>query len=69
MIRYMVCRVERDLVHFRSIGAQGIVPLGPGALDVAHKPDEFVREDELVASSSTDRDTVLELLQRSGASS
>jgi acetylornithine deacetylase/succinyl-diaminopimelate desuccinylase len=57
-----------DLVHFRSIGAQGIV-LGPGALDVAHKPDEFVREDELVASSLIYRDTVLELLQRSGASS
>jgi acetylornithine deacetylase/succinyl-diaminopimelate desuccinylase len=55
-------------VHFRSIGAQGIV-LGPGALDVAHKPDEFVREDELVASSLIYRDTVLELLQRSGASS
>jgi acetylornithine deacetylase/succinyl-diaminopimelate desuccinylase-like protein len=57
-----------DLVHFRSIGAQGIV-LGPGALDVAHKPDEFVPEDELVTSSLIYRDTVLELLQRSGASS
>ncbi len=30
-----------DLVHFRSVGAQGVV-LGPGSLDVAHKPDEFV---------------------------
>jgi acetylornithine deacetylase/succinyl-diaminopimelate desuccinylase family protein len=55
-----------DLVHFRSIGAQGIV-LGPGALDVAHKPDEFVPEDELIASSLIYRDTVLELLQRRGA--
>ena len=30
-----------DLVHFRSVGAQGVV-LGPGTLDVAHKPDEYV---------------------------
>lgn len=56
-----------DLVHFRSIGAQGII-LGPGALDVAHKPDEFVPEDELIASSLIYRDTVIELLQRTGAS-
>ena len=55
-----------DLVHFRSIGAQGIV-LGPGALDVAHKPDEFVPEDELIASSLIYRDTVLDLLSRKGA--
>ncbi len=57
-----------DLVHFRSIGAQGVI-LGPGALDVAHKPDEFVPEDELIASSLIYRDTVMELLQRTGASS
>lgn len=56
-----------DLVHFRSIGAQGLV-LGPGALDVAHKPDEFVPEDELVASSLIYRDVVLDLLQKTGAS-
>lgn len=55
-----------DLVHFRSIGAQGIV-LGPGALDVAHKPDEFVPENELMASTLIYRDTVFDLLQRSGA--
>ena len=55
-----------DLVHFRSIGAQGVV-LGPGSLDVAHKPDEFVPEDELIASSLIYRDTVLDLLQRGGA--
>lgn len=52
-----------DLVHFRSIGAQGIV-LGPGALDVAHKPDEFVPEAELVAASMIYRDTVLDLLRK-----
>jgi succinyl-diaminopimelate desuccinylase len=55
-----------DLVHFRSVGAQGIV-LGPGALEVAHKPDEFVPEDELIASSLIYRDTVLNLLRRAGA--
>jgi acetylornithine deacetylase/succinyl-diaminopimelate desuccinylase family protein len=55
-----------DLVHFRSLGAQGIV-LGPGALEVAHKPDEFVPEGELIASSLIYRDTVLDLLQKSGA--
>jgi succinyl-diaminopimelate desuccinylase len=55
-----------DLVHFRSVGAQGIV-LGPGALDVAHKPDEFVPEDELITSSLIYRDTVLNLLQRAEA--
>jgi acetylornithine deacetylase/succinyl-diaminopimelate desuccinylase len=53
-----------DLVHFRSIGAQGVV-LGPGSLDVAHKPDEFVREDELVRSSLIYYDTAREML-RSG---
>lgn len=52
-----------DLVHFRSTGAQGIV-LGPGALEVAHKPDEFVPENELMASSLIYRDTVLDLLRK-----
>lgn len=55
-----------DLVHFRSLGAQGIV-LGPGALEVAHKPDEFVPEGELIASSLIYRDTVLDLLRRENA--
>ena len=53
-------------MHFRSLGADGVV-LGPGSLDVAHKPDEFVPEDEFVAASLIYRDTVLALLQRSGA--
>jgi acetylornithine deacetylase/succinyl-diaminopimelate desuccinylase len=30
-----------DLVHFHDVGAMGIV-LGPGSLNVAHQPDEFV---------------------------
>ena len=52
-----------DLVHFHSIGAQGIV-IGPGALEVAHKPDEFVPEAELMAASLIYRDTVLDLLRK-----
>lgn len=38
-----------DFVHFREIGAQGVV-LGPGDLAVAHKPEEFVPRAELEAS-------------------
>jgi acetylornithine deacetylase/succinyl-diaminopimelate desuccinylase family protein len=52
-----------DLVHFRSTGAQGVV-MGPGRLDVAHKPDEFVPEDEFIQACRIHRDTVLSLLQR-----
>lgn len=39
-----------DFVHFRSIGAEGVV-LGPGDLAVAHKPDEFVPRQELIAAA------------------
>lgn len=39
-----------DLVHFRDAGAVGIV-LGPGSLDVAHQPDEYVPKDELVRAA------------------
>lgn len=51
-----------DLVHFRSIGAQGVV-IGPGSLDVAHKPDEFVPEDELIQACLIHRDIVTALLR------
>ena len=51
-----------DLVHFRSVGAQGIV-LGPGSLAVAHKPDEFVPIDELLAASLIYRDIACDMLQ------
>ncbi len=51
-----------DLVHFRSIGAQGVV-MGPGTLDVAHKPNECVPEDELIAACLIHRDLVLTLLR------
>jgi hypothetical protein len=56
-----------DLVHFNSIGAHGVV-LGPGSLDVAHKPDEFVGEDEFVRSSLIYYDTARELLRRATTS-
>jgi acetylornithine deacetylase/succinyl-diaminopimelate desuccinylase family protein len=50
-----------DLVHFRATGAQGVV-MGPGRLDVAHKPDEFVPENELMQACRIHRDLVLALL-------
>ncbi len=50
-----------DLVHLRSAGAEGVV-LGPGSLDVAHKPDEFVPKAELVLAAQIYRDTAFELL-------
>ena len=56
-----------DLVHFRSTGAQGVV-IGPGRLDVAHKPDEFVSESEFMQACSIHRDIVLSLLASSGPS-
>lgn len=52
-----------DLVHFRSIGAQGTV-IGPGSLSMAHKPDEFVPINEFVASSLIYRDIALDMLKR-----
>jgi succinyl-diaminopimelate desuccinylase len=52
-----------DLVHFRSIGAQGTV-IGPGSVAVAHKPDEFVPINEFAAASLIYRDVALTLLKR-----
>jgi acetylornithine deacetylase/succinyl-diaminopimelate desuccinylase len=49
-----------DLVHFASRGSRGIV-LGPGALGVAHQPDEFVPVDELVTAAAIYRDLMLRL--------
>jgi acetylornithine deacetylase/succinyl-diaminopimelate desuccinylase-like protein len=51
-----------DLVHFRNLGAKGIV-VGPGSLALAHKPDEFVPVDELVAASLIYRDVALAMLR------
>ena len=50
-----------DLVHFRTIGAQGVV-LGPGALDIAHKPDEYVPIAELAMAAAIYRDVALAML-------
>ena len=54
-----------DLVHFRSIGAQGTV-IGPGSLSVAHKPDEFVPIDEFIACSLIYRDVARSMLRPGG---
>jgi len=50
-----------DLVHFRAVGAQGIV-LGPGSLEVAHQPDEFVPVGELIRSAHIYHDIAHETL-------
>jgi succinyl-diaminopimelate desuccinylase len=52
-----------DLVHFQSIGAAGVV-MGPGNLEVAHKPDEYVPEEELLQACLIHRDIVLALMGR-----
>lgn len=52
-----------DFVHFRTIGAQGVV-VGPGELAVAHKPDEYVPTDQFVAASLIYRDIALAMLGR-----
>jgi acetylornithine deacetylase/succinyl-diaminopimelate desuccinylase len=50
-----------DLVHFRSLGANGVI-LGPGSLQVAHKPDEFVPLQQFVDSAAIYRDIVIDML-------
>jgi succinyl-diaminopimelate desuccinylase len=52
-----------DLVHFRAIGSEGII-LGPGSLDQAHKPDEFVPTGELIHAAALYRDIALAMLKR-----
>jgi acetylornithine deacetylase/succinyl-diaminopimelate desuccinylase family protein len=52
-----------DLVHFRAIGSDGII-LGPGSLEQAHKPDEYVPKDELVQAAALYRDIALSMLRR-----
>jgi succinyl-diaminopimelate desuccinylase len=51
-----------DLVHFRSVGAQGTV-IGPGSLALAHKPDVFVPIEEFVTASLIYRDVALAMLK------
>ncbi len=55
-----------DLVHFRSLGAAGVV-LGPGDLGVAHKPNEFIPIDQFVDASRIYLDTALGMLREAGA--
>ncbi|MFT5111977.1 MAG: succinyl-diaminopimelate desuccinylase [Parasphingorhabdus sp.] len=50
-----------DLVHFRAVGANGIV-LGPGSLNVAHQPNEFVPVDELMRSALIYHDVARSML-------
>jgi succinyl-diaminopimelate desuccinylase len=50
-----------DLVHFHDVGAVGIV-LGPGSLDVAHQPDEYVPKDDL-ARAALYRDIAVAMMQ------
>ena len=51
-----------DLVHFRDAGAVGIV-LGPGSLDVAHQPDEYVPKDDLVRAALIYRDVAAAMMR------
>jgi acetylornithine deacetylase/succinyl-diaminopimelate desuccinylase-like protein len=51
-----------DLVHFRAIGSDGVI-LGPGSLDQAHKPDEFVPKAELIQAAELYRDIALAMLR------
>lgn len=53
-----------DLVHFRTVGAQGVV-IGPGDLAVAHKPDEYVPAEELVLATRIYRDIAFDLMKKS----
>ena len=50
-----------DLVHYRDAGAVGIV-LGPGSLDAAHQPDEYVPKDDLVRATLIYRDLAVAMM-------
>ena len=51
-----------DLVHFHDAGAVGVV-LGPGSLDVAHQPDEYVRKNDLARAALIYRDIALAMMR------
>ncbi|HSU99000.1 MAG TPA: M20 family metallopeptidase [Roseiarcus sp.] len=51
-----------DLVHFHDVGAVGIV-LGPGSLDVAHQPDEYVPKEDLARAALIYRDIAIAMMQ------
>jgi succinyl-diaminopimelate desuccinylase len=50
-----------DLVHFHDAGAVGIV-LGPGSLDVAHQPNEYVPKDDLARAALIYRDIAVAMM-------
>jgi succinyl-diaminopimelate desuccinylase len=50
-----------DLVHFHDVGAVGVV-LGPGSLDVAHQPDEYVPKDDLARAALIYRDIAVAMM-------
>ena len=51
-----------DLVHFHDVGAVGVV-LGPGSLDVAHQPDEYVPKADLARAALIYRDIAVAMMQ------
>jgi acetylornithine deacetylase/succinyl-diaminopimelate desuccinylase len=51
-----------DLVHFHDVGAVGVV-LGPGSLDVAHQPDEYVPKDDLFRAALIYRDIAVAMMR------
>jgi acetylornithine deacetylase/succinyl-diaminopimelate desuccinylase len=52
-----------DLVHFQKVGIPGVV-LGPGSLEQAHQPDEYVALVDLVRASLIYRDLALDWFRR-----
>ena len=52
----------RPLMHYRDAGAVGIV-LGPGSLDVAHQPDEYVPTDDLVRAAMIYSDIAVAMMR------
>jgi acetylornithine deacetylase/succinyl-diaminopimelate desuccinylase family protein len=52
-----------DLVHFQRVGIRGVV-LGPGSLEQAHQPDEYVALADLVRASLIYRDLALDWFSR-----
>ena len=51
-----------DLVHYRDAGAVGIV-LGPGSLDAARQPDEYVPTDDLARAAMIDSDIAVAMMR------
>ncbi len=51
-----------DLVHFHAAGSVGII-LGPGSLDQAHQPDEFVPAADLAQAALIYRDIAKAMLR------